>query len=194
MQIIEILSATSDQEINPDDSRALPFRTGDQYMMQRIANAFTTGGAVKRLWNFDTLDQPPDAEPSARTAASMPDAATSAVPPPSFVPRTFDPLVAPSDGQQLRRLSPGVAHENGSIESPHGHLKQAIENALLLRGTRDLIRSMPIAASSTRSSGGATHATPRGSISSARHCKRCRRAGRPITRRGSSQALKRMAH
>jgi len=30
-----------------------------------------------------------------------------------------------------------VAHENGSIESPHGHLKRAIEDALLLRGSRD---------------------------------------------------------
>jgi transposase InsO family protein len=35
------------------------------------------------------------------------------------------------------RNNPGVAHENGSIESPHGHLKQAIEDALLLRGSRD---------------------------------------------------------
>src|SRR5437660_1908037 len=31
----------------------------------------------------------------------------------------------------------GLAHENGSIESPHGHLKRAIEDALLLRGSRD---------------------------------------------------------
>src|SRR5262249_4338017 len=31
----------------------------------------------------------------------------------------------------------GVAHENGSIESPHGHLKKTIEDALLLRGSRD---------------------------------------------------------
>ena len=106
MRIIEILSATSDKEINPDDSRALPFRTGDQYMMQRIANAFTTGGAVKRLWNFDTLDQPPDAEPSAGTATSMPDAATSAVPSPSFVPGTFEPLAARSDGQRIQNPSP----------------------------------------------------------------------------------------
>jgi hypothetical protein len=30
-----------------------------------------------------------------------------------------------------------VAHENGSIESPHGHLKHALEDALLLRGSRD---------------------------------------------------------
>ena len=35
------------------------------------------------------------------------------------------------------RNNPGVAHENGSIESPHGHLKRALEDALLLRGTRD---------------------------------------------------------
>jgi len=35
------------------------------------------------------------------------------------------------------RNNRGVAHENGSIESPHGHLKQAIQDALLLRGSRD---------------------------------------------------------
>src|SRR6202162_4661747 len=29
----------------------------------------------------------------------------------------------------------GVAHENGSIESSHGHLKKALEDALLLRGS-----------------------------------------------------------
>ena len=31
----------------------------------------------------------------------------------------------------------GVAHENGSIEGPHGHLKRALEDALLLRGNKD---------------------------------------------------------
>ncbi len=35
------------------------------------------------------------------------------------------------------RNNRGVAHENGSIESPHGHLKQTVEDALLLRGSRD---------------------------------------------------------
>jgi hypothetical protein len=35
------------------------------------------------------------------------------------------------------RNNPGVAHENGSIESAHGHLKKALEDALLLRGSRD---------------------------------------------------------
>jgi hypothetical protein len=35
------------------------------------------------------------------------------------------------------RNNRGVAHENGAVESVHGHLKRAIEDALLLRGTRD---------------------------------------------------------
>jgi hypothetical protein len=40
-------------------------------------------------------------------------------------------------GMTPTRNNRGVAHENGSIESPHGHLKRALEDALLLRGTRD---------------------------------------------------------
>ena len=35
------------------------------------------------------------------------------------------------------RNNTGVAHENGSIESAHGHLKRALEDALLLRGARN---------------------------------------------------------
>lgn len=35
------------------------------------------------------------------------------------------------------RNSKGVAHENGSIESSHGHLKNAVRDALLMRGARD---------------------------------------------------------
>ena len=35
------------------------------------------------------------------------------------------------------RNNRGRAHENGSIEGPHGHLKRAVEDALLLRGSRD---------------------------------------------------------
>ena len=38
---------------------------------------------------------------------------------------------------QPTRNNTGVAHENGSIESPHGHLKRGLEDALLLRGSRD---------------------------------------------------------
>jgi hypothetical protein len=35
------------------------------------------------------------------------------------------------------RNNRGVAHENGSIESPHGHLKSAVRDGLLLRGSGD---------------------------------------------------------
>ena len=40
-------------------------------------------------------------------------------------------------GMEPSRNNPGRAHENGSIEGPHGHLKRALEDALLLRGSRD---------------------------------------------------------
>jgi len=35
------------------------------------------------------------------------------------------------------RNNRGIAHENGSIESRHGHLKDRLKQALLLRGSRD---------------------------------------------------------
>src|ERR1700730_15042719 len=35
------------------------------------------------------------------------------------------------------RNNRGVAHENGSIESSHGHLKKVVGDELLLRGSRD---------------------------------------------------------
>jgi hypothetical protein len=38
-------------------------------------------------------------------------------------------------GMEPTRNSRGEAHENGAIEGPHGHLKNAIRDALLLRGT-----------------------------------------------------------
>ena len=40
-------------------------------------------------------------------------------------------------GMAASRNNRGVAHENGAIEAPHGHIKRAIEDALLLRGSRD---------------------------------------------------------
>jgi hypothetical protein len=40
-------------------------------------------------------------------------------------------------GMEPTRNNRGVAHENGSIESSHGHLKRAVGDALLMRGTRD---------------------------------------------------------
>lgn len=38
---------------------------------------------------------------------------------------------------QATRNNRGVSHENGSIESPHGHVKRRIAQALLLRGSND---------------------------------------------------------
>ena len=35
------------------------------------------------------------------------------------------------------RNNPGRSHENGSIESPHGHFKRRLHQALLLRGSSD---------------------------------------------------------
>ena len=40
-------------------------------------------------------------------------------------------------GMQATRNNRGMAHENGSIEGPHGHLKRRIADALALRGSRD---------------------------------------------------------
>jgi hypothetical protein len=50
--------------------------------------------------------------------------------------KRYEALVAHC-GMTPTRNNPGLAHENGSIESPHGHLKRAIEDELLLRGSRD---------------------------------------------------------
>ena len=40
-------------------------------------------------------------------------------------------------GMEGTRNNKGVAHENGAIESPHGHLKSEIKDVLALRGSRD---------------------------------------------------------
>ena len=40
-------------------------------------------------------------------------------------------------GMEATRNNRGLAHENGSIEGPHGHLKRRIADALALRGSRD---------------------------------------------------------
>jgi hypothetical protein len=40
-------------------------------------------------------------------------------------------------GMAPTRNNTGVAHENGSIESAHGHLKKIVEDAVLMRGSRD---------------------------------------------------------
>jgi transposase InsO family protein len=40
-------------------------------------------------------------------------------------------------GMTPSRNNKGIAHENGSIESAHGHLKSAVRDALLMRGSSD---------------------------------------------------------
>ncbi len=40
-------------------------------------------------------------------------------------------------GTEPTRNNKGVSHENGSIESPNGHLKNRLDQALMLRGSRD---------------------------------------------------------
>ena len=40
-------------------------------------------------------------------------------------------------GMTPTRNNPGIAHENGAIEGPHGHLKRAIRDALLMRGSAE---------------------------------------------------------
>jgi len=50
--------------------------------------------------------------------------------------RRYDALCA-HYGMEPTRNNPGIAHENGAIESSHGHLKKAVKDALLMRGTGD---------------------------------------------------------
>ena len=63
-------------------------------------------------------------------------------------------------GMTPTRNNPGVSHENGSIESAHGHLKRALGDALLLRASRDFDDLPACGASSMTSSAAATPATP----------------------------------
>ncbi len=50
--------------------------------------------------------------------------------------RRYDALCA-HYGMEPTRNNRGIAHENGSIESPHSHLKKAVTDALLMRETGD---------------------------------------------------------
>ena len=71
-------------------------------------------------------------------------------------------------GMTPTRNNAGLAHENGAIESAHGHLKKAIEDALLLRGSRDFADLAPGGAASTRSWAAVTRAMPSASTRSGR--------------------------
>jgi hypothetical protein len=42
-------------------------------------------------------------------------------------------------GMEPTRNNSGIAHENGSVESSHGHLKKTVEDSVLMRGSRDFV-------------------------------------------------------
>ena len=52
--------------------------------------------------------------------------------------RSYDDLCR-HYGMRATRNNRGVAHENGSIEGPHGHLKRRLDQALRRRGSRDFV-------------------------------------------------------
>ena len=92
------------------------------------------------------------------------------------------------------RNNRGVSHENGAIESPHGHLESQLEDALLLRGVRDF-ETMPAWR------GFVDEIVGRGNARNAKRVdlerpalKRCRPAGRPITRRSMSRHVFQRLH
>jgi hypothetical protein len=52
------------------------------------------------------------------------------------VTRRYDEFCA-HYAMRASRCNPGEAHENGAVESHHRHLKTALDQALILRGSRD---------------------------------------------------------
>src|SRR5712672_3837411 len=85
-------------------------------------------------------------------------------------------------GMTPTRNNLGVAHENGSIESSHGHLKKALEDALLLRGSRDFV-DLDVYRRFVDEIVGRRNANNRKASSwSGPCCARFPNAGRPITR------------
>ena len=55
------------------------------------------------------------------------------------------------------RNNKGIAHENGSLESPHGHLKNRIKQAIYLRGSSDFASIADYQAVIDKATGGLNH-------------------------------------
>jgi len=89
-------------------------------------------------------------------------------------------------GMTPSRNNRGVAHENGAIESSHGHLKKPLvtRSCCVAHGTSLILP--PIAASLTKWSGGATPAIASALRSSARPSSSSPRDGPPTMRRRAS--------
>ena len=83
------------------------------------------------------------------------------------------------------RSNAGLAHENGAIESAHGHLKKALHDQLLLRGSFDFANLDAYRRFVDKWSGGATPGGASSSRSSAKRLSRCRHSAPPTTKRRS---------
>ena len=96
---------------------------GESYvaLAEGLQNALWALGGVPELHRSDSL--------SAAFRNLAPDAQAD-------LTKRYDALIA-HYGMTATRNNPGLAHENGSIESPHGHLKRVLRDELLLRGSRD---------------------------------------------------------
>lgn len=90
-------------------------------MAEGLQNALWSAGGVPLLHRTDSLS----------AAFRNLDADTRA-----DLTRRYDALCE-HYGMEPTRNNTGVAHENGSIESAHGHIKAAVKDALLLRGSND---------------------------------------------------------
>jgi hypothetical protein len=86
-------------------------------------------------------------------------------------------------GMQPTRDNRGVAHENGAIESQHGHLKRVAGQALLLRGTADFDSLDAYRDWVADLIGRRKHGARSSSASSAPPCSSCRLSAPPIMTR-----------
>jgi hypothetical protein len=86
-------------------------------------------------------------------------------------------------GMRPTRNNRGIAHENGSIESSHGHLKRTIIDALLLRGPADFDDLATYRGFIDEIVSRRKPATPSGSTASAPPCRRCRICAPRTTRK-----------
>ena len=92
-------------------------------------------------------------------------------------------------GMTPSRNNRGVAHENGAIESAHGHLRRALCDALLLRGSAAFDDLVAYRHFVDELLGRRNPATRPASMLSGRTCKHCLTGGAATTRRLSSPSL-----
>jgi hypothetical protein len=112
-------------EVSSGKSEALPgdmptsFKEGKALLAYRLQSALAACGGVPKQHRTDSLS-----------------AAYKNLGGNKALTRLYEELC---DHYRLQptRNNTGIAHENGSIESPHGHLKNRIEQAIYLRGSND---------------------------------------------------------